>query len=70
MLKIFEGTDEVLIFEVDEGGAGIGEEDFFEKGGRDREEYDVSLVELPIEITSRIRCEPNRVLTRECWIKR
>ncbi len=70
MLKMFRTTDEVLLFAVDGEGNAIGDEAFFEgkeedgyKGERDPEDYDASLIELPLAIsTGDLQAEPDRVL--------
>lgn len=62
MLRVYEGDNDVLVFAVDGEGKSIGEEAYFEEGGRDRDDYDMILVEPPLAIMSRLRCEPERVL--------
>ncbi len=58
---IFTSPTEVLVFEYD--GSPIGGELYFKpEGDRDPEDYDVCLGELPLQIDSSIRAEPNRVL--------
>ena len=64
-VKVYSTTDEVLVFPVDDAGAGIGEEEYFsEELGRDRENFDVMLAELPLMIEpGSLKVEANRVLT-------
>lgn len=64
-VKVYETTDEVLVFPVDESGEGIGEEEYFgEELGRDKDNYDVMLAELPLMISPKgMRVEAHRELT-------
>ncbi len=60
IVKMFVGTDDILLFRVDDSGEGIGEDEYFESE-EDRESYAVRMVEFPIRITASLEAEPNRV---------
>ena len=66
LVAMYENHSEVLLFEVVDGEP-VGTEDYFNPpeessmGFRDFNDYDYSLVELPIMITPRLKTEPNRV---------
>lgn len=64
MLAIYEGDGEVLVCAVDSVGTpDVG--DYFKEGeGRVKEDYDLRLVEPPILITSELKADPERDLTR------
>ena len=60
LVAMFEGAGEILLFQTS-GGEPIGTEEYFEEGGRDKEDYDLNLVEFPIMITAALKAEPDRV---------
>lgn len=62
IVSVFEGEGEVLIFPTDGSGEAIGSYDYFEKGGRKREDYDIQLVELPLVISTRLCVDADRIL--------
>lgn len=64
-VKVYMTTDEVLVFPVDGSGDGIGEEEYFSKElGRDRDDFDVMLAQLPLVVQPKgLSVEPKRQLT-------
>ena len=64
-MAVFQGRDEVIVCAVDDEGKPINVDQYFEEGtGRDREDYDLTLVEPPILIgNGDLRVEPERRIT-------
>ncbi len=58
LVKMFEGVHEILLFRTNDAGEGIGEKPFFKD--RDRDDYNVSLVEFPIVIQAALKSEAER----------
>ena len=53
-IKLYtNGRDEIIIFNI----RGDGEKDFFEDGGRDREDYDMTICQLPVSFSSSVHYE-------------
>ena len=50
------GIDEILIFNAD----GDGEDNYFKKGGRNYEDYDLTIAELPFCLSSKVNFESER----------
>lgn len=62
VVKVYVGQDEVLAFAIVDGNP-VGEEAYFGKDNRDRENYDASLEELPIAVSSRgLKVDSRRTL--------
>jgi hypothetical protein len=62
---VYEGRNEVLVFQAhvatDGTTTGIGEKEYFGKGsGRDPDEYDQKLIELPLMIKAGVKTEAER----------
>ena len=56
-VMVCTGLDEVLVFEVQANGEPKGYDDYFANGGRDKDDYDVSYGQLPLQVLSRLRVD-------------
>jgi len=65
LVAVYEGANEVLVFAVDSEGNHIGREEYFDENERprcfSRDEYDITVGELPLEIRSNIKIGLDRV---------
>ncbi len=54
-VMVCTGLDEVLVFEVQADGNPKGYDDYFAKGGRNKDDYDVTYGQLPLQVESRLK---------------
>lgn len=66
-VMIYKNHYEVLVFAMNLDNNPIGTKDYFEHGGRDMDDYDSEVVELPLSIMSKgFSTEGERVCCKTC----
>jgi len=57
-VAVYESDSEVVIFAVNEAGEHLKvEEYFFQESGRDKDDYNISIMALPLQIQSDLRVD-------------
>jgi len=61
LVAVYEGGNDMMIFPVSRDGSHVGIEEYFgPKIGRDKDDYNITVGELPVLIKSSIKAELER----------
>jgi len=57
---VARSDNEVLVFQAGDKNEPVGLDEYFKDGGRDTDDYDFDMIELPLTVNSQVRFEPDR----------